>query len=219
MSEVWRAVDESGAGPFALKLSPKGSLREPDKLSRLAHPNVVRVLEVGQDDLHDFLVMPWFEGRPLTRWLESSPRWPVVLARLLEAGAGLAAAHAAGVVHGDFKPDNVLVGLGRAVVIDFGAQAEGHTAGYLAPERLHGAPADAKSDQFAFCVTAYEALYRATPFDSRDARLFGVPRPPPRGRAPDALFAPIRRGLEACPTRRHPSMRDLVAALEVARRP
>lgn len=220
MGSVWRAIEEGTAHPLALKLAPRGTIAAARRLSELMHPNVVRVRAVGQTDAHDYLVMDWVDGEPLGRWLRRRPRWSKALRLMLDAGAGLAAAHDVGVVHGDFKLDNVLVDTEeRARVLDFGGVAAGgpQTLDYLAPEQLHGAPADARADQFAYCVAAYRALYGQRPFADRDARLFGAPRPPPDDRAPPSLFGPIRRGLGAAPERRHRSMAALIDALEAAR--
>lgn len=219
MAAVWRAEDARSA-PVALKLIPRGSAAAAAALPAVRHPNVARVLEVGEADSCDFLAMDWFDGRPLAEWLEgpraARPRYKAVLAVLRQAAAGLLAAHRQGVVHGDFKPSNVLVDeTGHAKVIDFGGgpDAAGHTHGYLAPERLFGAAPDAKSDQFGFCVTAYEALYRQRPFAGRHQRLLGRPRIPPRGRAPDPLFGPLQRGLRSTPEQRFEDMGALLDAL------
>jgi eukaryotic-like serine/threonine-protein kinase len=170
--------------------------REAQAMARLSHPHVVAVYDAGYlEDGALYLAMEHVEGQTLRAWCQQQPRtWREVLAAYLEAARGLAAAHAAGLVHRDFKPDNVLVGKdGRVRVTDFGvARAEalpspapqvplaihsqaweqtltlpGKVVGtprYLAPELLRGQPADVRSDLFAFCVALYEALYAQPAF-------------------------------------------------------
>jgi len=98
------------------------TLREAQALARLSHPNVVHVYEVGEHGGQVFVAMEFIHGQTLRQWLHEAPRpWQEVLAMFIQAGRGLAAAHAAGLVHRDFKPQNVLVGRdGRARVLDFG---------------------------------------------------------------------------------------------------
>ncbi|MEZ4428552.1 MAG: serine/threonine-protein kinase [Nannocystaceae bacterium] len=227
--------------------------REARALARLAHPNVVGVFEVGEAQGAEFVVMEYVDGGSLSTWLlrqEYARPWREVLRVLLDAGRGLAAAHRAGVIHRDIKPGNILVGAdGRARVGDFGlaraspppstiaaiAPLDSQTAltrtgdapgtpRYMAPEQLRGAPADARSDQFSFCVTAYEALYGQRPFagDSLAALTAavhsGAPRPPPgSARIPARVHAVIARGLAVEPARRYPSMDALLEALARAR--
>jgi serine/threonine protein kinase len=104
-------------------------LREAQLMAKLSHPNVVQVYDVGVYSGRVFLAMEFVQGVTLREWLHGTPTaprpaprpWPEVLAIYIQAGHGLAAAHAAGLVHRDFKPDNVLVGAdGRARVLDFG---------------------------------------------------------------------------------------------------
>ncbi|HVE82845.1 MAG TPA: protein kinase, partial [Myxococcales bacterium] len=100
-------------------------LREAQAMARLAHPNVLAVHDAGSEGERVFIAMDLVEGQTLTDWAESAPRpWRAVLAVMLQAGDGLAAAHHAGLVHRDFKPANVLVDRsGRALVLDFGLAA------------------------------------------------------------------------------------------------
>nr|WP_281404399.1 serine/threonine-protein kinase [Pyxidicoccus fallax] len=134
MGEVYAAFDPQLNRKVALKLLlPSGSeaareearlrlLREAQAMARLSHPNVVPVYDLGEFGDRVFVAMELVEGRTLRTWLEEEPRdWRTVVRTLAEAGRGLMAAHAAGLVHRDFKPDNILIGRdGRVVVLDFG---------------------------------------------------------------------------------------------------
>jgi serine/threonine protein kinase/tetratricopeptide (TPR) repeat protein len=105
-------------------------LREAQAMARLAHPNVVTVHEVGPYGDDVFLAMEYVEGQTLKRWMEEEHTWRERLAVLRAAGEGLAAAHRAGLVHRDFKPENVLIGAdGRVVVADFGIARAQETEG------------------------------------------------------------------------------------------
>jgi tetratricopeptide (TPR) repeat protein len=126
--------------------------REAQAMARLSHPNVVQVYEVGTVGAQLFIAMELIEGGTLTEWLRSEQRRPAEIVRHLEfAGRGLAAAHGVGLVHRDFKPENVLIARdGRVRVTDFGlatdaqdADAEhGGTPAYLAPEQLEQGTVD-----------------------------------------------------------------------------
>jgi serine/threonine protein kinase len=165
-------------------------LREAQAMARLRHPNVVAVHDVGMDGTQMFVVMEFVRGTTVGRWMTSAVRpWREVLDVFRQAGRGLSAAHAAGLVHRDFKPDNVLMDdAGRALVTDFGlarpADARGvrpadglhigratgsfalggGTPAYMAPEQLDGGPVDPRGDVYSFCVSLHEALYGARPF-------------------------------------------------------
>src|SRR5262249_48016523 len=150
---------------------------EAQAMARLTHPNVVTVHDVGVHDGRLFVAMEFVEGETLRQWLVTGKRpWREGGARFTQAGRGLAAAHGAGIVHRDFKPDNVLCGRdGKIGVADFGLarSADGPAADdpaqgappdkldaltqtgtvlgtpvYMAPEQLRGDPVDARSDQF-----------------------------------------------------------------------
>ncbi len=131
MGEVYAAFDPQLDRRVALKLLRAGALsasegkarlvREAQAMARLQHPNVATVHDVGAVDEHVFVAMEFVEGETLGEWLRGDRSWEEVLDVFVQAGAGLAAAHHAGLVHRDFKPDNVLIGKdGRPRVVDFG---------------------------------------------------------------------------------------------------
>ena len=217
-------------------------LREAQAMARLSHPNVVAVYDAGTlEDNTVFISMELVEGKTLRQWSQQDERpWREVLSVFLEAGRGLAAAHEAGLVHRDFKPENVLVGKdGRARVTDFGLARIGDVApnlgeasdpdadmvmgtpGYMAPEVLLGQPVDARSDLFSFCVALYETLYRrpAFPGDTINARWAAqregrINPPPTHSPVPAWVASVVQRGLQVAPEQRPSSMRALIAALE-----
>jgi len=166
-------------------------LSEAQAIARLSHPNVVAVYDVGSFHGGSFIALEYVQGGTLREWIHQESRsWSQIVQALVYAGRGLAAAHAAGLVHRDFKPDNVLIGAdGRVRVADFGLARRldvglmeggssidvegrtihaGHfagTPGYMAPEQLRvGDVVDARSDLFAFCITLWEALAGSRPF-------------------------------------------------------
>jgi tetratricopeptide (TPR) repeat protein/predicted Ser/Thr protein kinase len=228
-------------------------LREAQALARLAHPNVVSVHDVGEHDDGLFIAMELVEGVTLSEWVEMRGRgWRDVVPRLIEAGRGLAAAHRAGIVHRDFKPANVLIGAdGRARVLDFGlARAATDmkalvpavsstldeqitqsgtmlgTPAYLAPEQWTRGHGDARSDQWAFCVAAFELLWGKRPFAADDmpalrAKIIEgrIEPPKPPQPIPPWLQRVVQRGLEVDVDKRYPTMDALLVALERGVRP
>ena len=169
-------------------------LREAQAMAQLSHPNVVTLFDVGTYGDQIFIAMEFVQGLPLSEWLRRPHTWREVVAVFLAAGRGLAAAHRRGIVHGDFKPDNVIVDAdGRARVLDFGlafaqdrdeprtgpAHNETHTRPgrsgaltgtppYISPEQYLGDSASARTDQYAFCVSLHEGLYGARPYHGDD---------------------------------------------------
>jgi tRNA A-37 threonylcarbamoyl transferase component Bud32/tetratricopeptide (TPR) repeat protein len=254
MGDVYRAHDTRLEREVALKLVRPGvhrdqTLREAQTLAKLAHPNVVRVYDAGEEADELYLAMELVDGPTLREWFAAADRPVPVILDVFEAAArGLAAAHAVGIVHRDFKPDNVLVGEdGRVHVIDFGLAEAGDmeheatqedlpgvttvdstvegTPAYLAPERYRGLPATPESDQFAFCVSLYEALFGVRPFLGHSSTEIGLEMqraaitfPSARRRVPRRIRELLRRGLQRAPGDRHASMLSLAASLARARR-
>lgn len=260
MGVVYAAHDPDLDRKIALKILQGASAdpeiaaradREARSLARLRHPNVVTVHEVGSHAGDRFIAMDLVEGSTLREWMAGAHDWRAVLDVFVQAARGLGAAHAAGLVHRDFKPDNVLVEAGHVRVADFGfarppatlvigddldaseafdsideitqAGTVAGTPAYMAPEAFRG-EVDAKSDQFAFCASLYEALYGARPFvgetvsDLLAAIRRGIPAPPVvRRRVPAWLRRAILRGLADDPQRRWPSMQAWSKAVEARR--
>jgi tetratricopeptide (TPR) repeat protein/predicted Ser/Thr protein kinase len=275
MGMVYAAYDSVLDRRVALKLLPQetadgGSeltsgrarlLREAQAMAKLSHPNVVGVYDVYQHGAQVFMAMELVEGQTLLQWLQEKPRGKrEIVGAFLAAGRGLAAAHAAGLVHRDFKPTNVLVGKdGRVRVTDFGlarthdappepvaedaapstpstSPVKSHslleleltqkgavlgTPAYMAPEQFRGATADARSDQFSFAVSLWEALYGERPFEGsssserREKVLAGRINPPPaHSRVPLWIHRALLRALNTAPEARYPSLDALLATLE-----
>lgn len=195
---VYAAYDPQLDRKVALKLLRRRDaideerfLRETRAMARVSNPHVVAVHDVGRIDAGLFAAMEFIDGQTLTEWLATTPRTVrEIVSAFCDAARGLAAAHATGIVHRDFKPDNVLVHrAGRVAVTDFGLarQTTPHTdevtpvpstrletltvegtlvgtPSYMSPEALGGGVVDARSDLFSFCVVLYIALYREHPF-------------------------------------------------------
>ncbi|MFV8752663.1 protein kinase domain-containing protein [Nannocystaceae bacterium ST9] len=277
LGHVWAAHDPQLDRVVAVKLLRDQAIRrhrraraqllaEAAVMARLTHPNVVRVYDVGDHEGELFVAMEYVEGQTLRAWQLGRTDWRELLDVYLLAGEGLAAAHASGLVHGDFKPDNVLIGNdGRVLVSDFGvaphliqAHLEGAlgsgpdddtgdvdsamatheeggapmtvrdssfsealeligTPAYMAPEQLDGRRADVLADQFALCVSLWEALMGERPFQGqtpeRLRQAIGQGPREPKRRIPAPLLALLRRGLAEAPSARHPDLATLLARL------
>lgn len=213
-------------------------VREAQSLARLSHPNVCHVYDVGTHDDEVWVAMELIDGVQLRQWGEEGHSRDELMTALLGAADGILAAHDAGLIHRDIKPENVLVTRdGRAIVTDFGLArhedlvdvnaatmasnpnltATGAIAGtpaYLAPEQLLGDPLDARVDQFAWAVMAWELLVGTRPFPvvfavRVEAIRAGV-QPSPKIAA--HLHDALARAMAADPADRFPSMRELIAA-------
>ncbi|WP_438040633.1 tetratricopeptide repeat protein [Sorangium sp. So ce128] len=231
-------LGRSGAATALARL-----VREAQAMARIKHPNVVTVHEVDASAGQVRVVMEHVDGRTLRAFCAEKRR-PAseVVAAFLQAGKGLSQVHHAGLVHRDFKPDNVLVGAdGRVRVTDFGLAglAEGEAGGggaeagieaaltrsgsflgtpvYMAPEQHRREAADARADQYAFCVSLWEALAGERPFagktydELRENVALGRVREPPRGaEMPARIRRCIERGLSVDRDARYPDMDALL---------
>jgi tetratricopeptide (TPR) repeat protein/predicted Ser/Thr protein kinase len=276
MGVVYAAYDPELDRKVALKLLRRGSsdpvrrrrarerlAREARAMARLTHPNVITVHDVAVYEGRVFMAMEYVDGVTLARGLSGDGmHWKKVVEIMIAAGKGLAAAHDAGLVHRDFKPDNVMLAKdGRVLVMDFGlaraleadpgersmrgptgdpeaspARSTARpsivasrdpgsnlagTPAYMAPEQRAGEPADARVDQFSFCVSLYEALYRQRPFRggepeeiARRIEAGEIEEPPAQSKVPAWVRAVVMRGLSRDPALRYESMNDLLAALD-----
>jgi tetratricopeptide (TPR) repeat protein/predicted Ser/Thr protein kinase len=265
MGVVYRAYDPELDRNVALKvISPRRGGdgahesrlgREAQALARLNHENVVAVHDVGSYAGRIFVAMELVDGQTLAGWLKEAPRSQREILKVFRAaGRGLSAAHAAGLIHRDFKPTNVMIGRdGRVRVLDFGlARAAGEGEGertsltpgerastpllsspltqagvlvgtphYMAPEQLRKGGGSARSDQYCFCLTLWEALCGKRPFSAVDVKALlarlesGEPDPPPAERKlPAWLRRLLLRGLSPEPAQRFASMDELLAELD-----
>jgi eukaryotic-like serine/threonine-protein kinase len=245
--EVWRARDEKLDRNVAIKLLGADAddafrARFADEARRAAavvHPNVVTVFDEGRDGADAFMVMELIPGKTLREIVaERGPLPPQEVSRLIRQVAdALDAAHAAGVIHCDVKPANVIVDpKGVAKLTDFGIARAARdrdeqellgTARYIAPERVEGGPVTARTDVYGLGLVAYELLTGRPAFDGATSeelvreRLVG---PPPSLRLArvgidDRLDPIVGRALATDPDRRYPSAGAFARAFsEVAAR-
>lgn len=249
MSTVYLATDETLGRRVAVKLLHREISDQPDQLERfrrearavaqLSHPNLVGVIDAGDDEGRPFIVFEYVAGETLKQRIESQGRLPLdeATAYAIEIGRGLASAHAARLIHRDVKPQNVLIDLdGRAKVTDFGIarslEAHGLTAtgrvlgttDYVSPEQAMGKPVDARTDVYSLGIVLYEMLIGDVPFKAENQ--VGVAMmhvnnelPDVQLRRPDtsaALAAAVDRCTAKDPTDRYPGMAALLGDLEEA---
>jgi eukaryotic-like serine/threonine-protein kinase len=239
MGEVWKARDTRLDRTVAVKFSQAGFSdrfqREARAIAALNHPNIATLHDVGEN----YLVMEYVDGEPV--------RTPGEVRKLLDIGVqiadGLAAAHAAGLVHRDLKPDNILVTkTGRVKILDFGlakqtgkpAQHEATmtaatnpgtvmgTVAYMSPEQARGQDLDARSDQFSFGLILYElasgsrAFQRPTTAETMAAIIREEAQPLPAS-VPGPLCWAIERCLSKDPGERYDTTRGLYLELRTLR--
>lgn len=255
MGEVYAAYDPRLDRRIALKVvaatgsgATMGRLeQEARAIAKVRHANVVTVYDVGALGDGVFIAMEFIDGEPLSSWGRAPRRGTeAIVEAFAQAGDGLAAAHAAGIVHRDFKPANVMVEAGsdRVVVLDFGVARVGRpsttqrgavppqtaenttlrtvgTPGYMAPEQLDGDPVGVAADQFAFCVSLCELLTGLRPFAGR--HLLELRQSIASGPSIDSSTVParierlLRVGLHEDPSQRFGSMEQLLEQLRPAR--
>ncbi len=218
MGVVYRAYDPNLQRLVAVKLLRGWTQRaervhiadEARSLAKLSHPNVVAVYDIVDDPEGLYFTMEYVAGMTLRAWLDAHPEasWREILDWFVQAGRGLAAAHGAGVVHRDFKPENVLVGEdGRVRVVDFGLalgdlgddSAPASVAGtpyYMSPETRTGHAATASSDQYSYCRALHDAMA------GKDV--------------PASVQSAVERGLQSEPAERHSALADLLTHLAAA---
>jgi eukaryotic-like serine/threonine-protein kinase len=232
MGVVWGAWDPELERRVAIKLV-KATMQaardriqlEGQALAKLSHPNVVTVYDVGVVDEQVYIVMEWVRGQNLRAYGRTPRTVRELVAIYRAAGEGLAAAHAEGLIHRDFKPDNAIRGDdGRVRVLDFGlarndvrpAGGDGGSGGgsapssdmtrgagtpkYMPPEQAEGGVLTPAVDQYAFCVSLREALAGRNA-DGKDADI------------PGWIEAIVIRGTAREAKDRFPAMADLLYAL------
>lgn len=217
---VWEAEDPRMRRPVALKFAQerfesvqtRWLQTEAQAMAHLQHENIVEVFDVGEHDGRPYVVMERLHGESLGDYALREGSASALIRAFVAAGRGLAAAHHAGVVHGDFKPSNVMVcDDGVVKVLDFGlarwsrrpgvSGRIGGTPAFMAPEQRSGRPPDERSDQYSFCASLQELLGNESSS--------GIPRP---------VANALTRGLQHDPADRWASMQDLVDALTPSRR-
>jgi eukaryotic-like serine/threonine-protein kinase len=248
MSRVYRAHDTVLERPVAIKVlheqfggdpeHVERFRREARAIARLAHPNVVTVIDRGEWRGRQFIVFEHVDGENLKSLLAREGRLPVGRALVLteQIARALAVAHELGIVHRDVKPQNVLVdrsgtakvtdfGIARSVDLDDELTETGTVLGtgyYISPEQANGERADERSDQYSLGVVGYELLTGEVPYKGENlmavaSRHVRDPVPSVRARRPDVparVDAVLTRSMAKRPADRYPSMAALAAALE-----
>jgi serine/threonine-protein kinase len=241
MGRVYEALDTELGEKVALTVLRAGLSeeaiarfrREVRLTCRIQHKNVARMFDIGEHAGDKFLTMELVDGEPLSRRVGRPMPWPELKALAEQLCEGLAAAHAAGVIHRDLKPDNVLVeaATGRAVITDFGIARSIDDAGvtqvgtvvgtprYMAPEQLAGKDVDAHADLFSLGVMLFELATGERPWSGDNPISIAVqqatvaPRSLEQSAVPPAFAASVAACLALDPDQRPASARDVGAAI------
>jgi tRNA A-37 threonylcarbamoyl transferase component Bud32 len=247
MSTVYLALDEVLDRPVAVKLLHREISEEEDQLerfrrearaaARLSHPNLVGVIDAGEDDGRPYIVFEYIDGRTLKRQIQDQGPLPVdeAVAYAIEIGRGLTAAHARKLVHRDVKPQNVLIDPdGRAKVTDFGIarslEQKGMTAtgrvlgttDYVSPEQAMGEVVDERSDVYSLGIVLYEMLTGDVPFQAETQvgvamKHVNEPMPDVQAKRPEVsavLASVVDRSTTKDPRDRYHTVAELVRDLE-----
>lgn len=244
MGVVYKAFDLKLQRTVALKFLPEdAALSEQDKqrllqearaASVLDHPNVGVIYGIEEHDGRMFIVMAYYEGETLVRFLARGQSTDSVLDILVQIARGLAAAHAHKIIHRDIKPLNVIVtGDGLAKIVDFGlariiatpsmtqSLKTSGTLAYMAPEQVLGEPLTSACDVWALGVILVEAFLGHNPFarENSAAITFAIVSQPPAGldELPAALRPIAYKALSKDPAHRYPGGKEILADLESAR--
>jgi eukaryotic-like serine/threonine-protein kinase len=247
MSSVFRAHDRQLDRRVAIKILHERYLEDPEyverfrrearAVARLSHPNIVTVIDRGEDDGRQYIVFEHVDGENLKELVQRSGRLPVrgAVELALAVADGLAFAHTHGLVHRDVKPQNVLLsregdvkvtdfGIARSLDVEHGVTQTGTVLGtgeYLAPEQASGKPVSPATDVYSLGVVLWELLVGDVPFSGENfvavaLRHVNDPPPPLRKLRPDVpprLAAAVERALAKDPALRFPSMAALAAEL------
>jgi eukaryotic-like serine/threonine-protein kinase len=251
MSSVYRAHDRLLERDVAIKILHSSYLEDGDAVERfrrearsvaqLSHPNVVTVIDRGEEDRHQFIVFEYVPGNTLKDYVARRGPLPPgeALSIAIEVGKGLAYAHRQGIVHRDVKPQNVILngdglpkvtdfGIARSVDVEKGVTQTGTVLGtsdYIAPEQASGGPAVPESDVYGLGCVLFELLTGSTPYSGGsfvDVAMKHIHSPTPsvregRPEVPPRLAAAVERAMAKDPADRFGSMGEFVGELEACR--